>query len=208
MTPFQPITINGNTLDAGRGTALSFGDFADDAKGTNYIVVQTSKEALEDADYKVLDSHGVELTDLVSDQTYLCRFKGTDLDTLRQLDFVSFVDTYKDAFVIHASLKQQAPTHQPLDAQGQQAGVSNSVETVKVDIVLHVDSTGEDENVKQEIVSRTGVEPSTITIINKNLRATLPYASLVKVAKIDLVQAILPAHAVTLMIDRHSSSGE
>jgi hypothetical protein len=145
---------------------------------------------------------------MVSDQSYLCRFKGTDLDVLRQLDSVSFVDTYKDASVIHASLKEQASSPKPLDTQDQEAGVLNGVETVKVDIVLYVDSTGEEENVKQEITRLAEVDPSTVTIINKNLRATLPYASLVKVAKIDLVQAILPAHAVTLMIDRHSSSGE
>lgn len=201
MDPTHPITINGNILKAGERNTLSFGPPANDAEETDYIVVQTSKEVLEDDDYSAFDSHGVELLELVSDQTYLCRYKGTDLNQLRELDFVSFVDTYKDSFVIAASLKQQSARQQPLVIQDGAVDIPKGQEMTDVDVILHAKSAGEEENVKGDIVRLTGVDPSTVTIIDERLRVKLPQASLAEVAKIDLVQGILPVHSVKLMND-------
>lgn len=138
---------------------------------------------------------------MVSDQTFLCRFKGTDLDRLRQLDFISFVDTYKDSFVIDASLKEQGSRVPSLVVQGQAPELPQDEETTNVDVILHAKCAGEEEKVKRDIVQLTGVDASTVTIIDDRLRATLPRASLPNVAKIDLVQAILPVYPIGLKND-------
>jgi hypothetical protein len=61
-----------------------------------------------------------------------------------------------------------------------------------VDIVLHVNSAGEAENIEQEIVRFTGVDASTVTAMGPHLRAKLPQASLADVARLEPVQGILP----------------
>jgi hypothetical protein len=50
MYPIHPITINGNTLSAGRRTTLGFGSLASDAEETDYIDLRTSKEVPKDED--------------------------------------------------------------------------------------------------------------------------------------------------------------
>lgn len=122
MDAIQPITINGNTLTPGGSATLSFGSPAHDAKETDYIILQVTRDVLEDEEYGALRANGVELLDLVSDRTFLCRFTETDLEKLRRLDFVSFVDTYKDDFVIALSFK---PHSEPLTVQGQDPEIPN-----------------------------------------------------------------------------------
>ncbi|KAJ9096456.1 hypothetical protein QFC21_005278 [Naganishia friedmannii] len=173
-----------------------------DAAQTDYILVQTSKETLDDDNYNALDFLEFELLDMVSERTYLCRFKGKDLDQLRDLDFVTFVDTYKEDFVVAASLKEEASTPRPLlVSSGQAPDVSTGQAMVQVDVVLHSGSAADGGTIKREIARMTGVEPSTITIIDERLRAGLPYSSLMKIAQLDPVQAILPVHQVKVMHD-------
>lgn len=203
MDPIHPITINGNTLKSGERTTLGFGPLADDAEKTDYIILQTSKDVLADEEYNTLESCGVELLDLVSDQTYLCRYKETDLNKLRELDFVPFVDTYKNNFVIAASLKEDQPlTRQPFVVQKQDGAMPKEEEITEVDIVLHACCVGEEENIKGEIIGLTGVDASTVTVIDRHLRAKLPHASLADVAALDLVQGIFPVHSVKLLNDK------
>lgn len=55
----HPITINGNTLTPGGRALFSFDPLARNAEETDYIILQTNKEVLEDDDYNSLDSNGV-----------------------------------------------------------------------------------------------------------------------------------------------------
>lgn len=66
---------------------------------------------------------------------------------------------------------------------------------------MHVGSAGKAETVKQDIVRLTGVDFSTVTAAGDRLRATLPHSSFPAIAKLDLVQAIVPVEPVKLMND-------
>ena len=205
----NPITINGNTLNPSQPTTHGFGPRADDAAATDYIVLQTSSDVLQASDYAKLDELGVKLLQIVSDKTYLCSYKNTDLNAIRALPFAAYVDTYKDNFVVAPSLKAHHPKQPPLVMQtgtgafsgAPQGATDGSPSDVEVDIVLHADTAGSEEAIMSHITRLAGASSEGWITHDKRLRAKLLRFQLAELAKIDEVQAILPVHKVKLFND-------
>ncbi|RYP15321.1 hypothetical protein DL765_005777 [Monosporascus sp. GIB2] len=120
-TPMIPITINGNTLDHSTKSAA-------DASKTNYILVQF-RARLSPSQMQELANAGLKHLDYVSKNTYLCHHEDADLDKIRQMDPVVYVEIYRPEFKITPSLKGAAPSL-----------------NYEVDVVFHdaVDSDSED----------------------------------------------------------------
>ena len=83
------ITINGVSLDpVAHAQALGLaGLTSPDASTSDYILIQTSAP-LTPAQSDQLAGMGVDIHEYVSDHTYLCGYKGTDLASIRALPYV------------------------------------------------------------------------------------------------------------------------
>ncbi|OQE15116.1 hypothetical protein PENSTE_c030G04190 [Penicillium steckii] len=130
------VSINGNTVDPERQRPVlqALGLVSEDAIQSDYIVVQ-SVEPLSNEQEDQLESLGVDIQEYVSQNTYLCGFKGIDLQSIRQLPFVSWANVYLDMFVIQNSLKTQSETRELASFPA----VPQDRISQTVDVVLHKD---------------------------------------------------------------------
>src|SRR5436190_11462849 len=101
------ISINGNELDplapAPHATGLRL--LVPDAKHSNYILLQSKDGPLTDDEKSRLTGLGVIIHEYVSENTYLCGYKPTDLVSIRSLPFVHYVNVYAKEFKVAKSLK-------------------------------------------------------------------------------------------------------
>lgn len=106
QTRLIPISINGNVLDPNTPSFRGTNGFGvGDSVGSNYILVQTS-DHLSKKNKEELKEKEVEIEELVSDKTYLCRFNPDSLDKVRKLAFVEWASVYGTNFVVDPALKQ------------------------------------------------------------------------------------------------------
>jgi hypothetical protein len=91
--PLFPIKINGNMVDLGTEGATS------GSAQSNYILVQ-SWMPLTPSQLKELESMGLGLQRHVSKNTYLYHCPRTNLDEIRQLRYVAYVDIYRQGYEI------------------------------------------------------------------------------------------------------------
>ena len=87
MPSLVPISINGNTLDPAAPTVRTVGLGTGDAADSNYILIQI-KGRLTKENKDELQYLKVGIKELVSDNTYLCRYEPSELEPIRDLDFV------------------------------------------------------------------------------------------------------------------------
>lgn len=80
------------------------GHFAPDASETNYLIIQ-SFAPLDKAQREHLRELGVELQQVISGDTYFCRYNPHDLTELRSLSFLHFVNPYHPDYVVSNTLK-------------------------------------------------------------------------------------------------------
>ncbi|GFF81177.1 hypothetical protein IFM62136_10465 [Aspergillus lentulus] len=104
------ISINGNSLDpeSQRPVLQALDLESADASESDYILVQ-SVEPLSNEQEDELERLGVNIQEYASKNTYLCYFKGSDLESIRRLSYVSWANIYLDMFVIQSSLKPPPP---------------------------------------------------------------------------------------------------
>ncbi|KAH7024242.1 peptidase S8/S53 domain-containing protein [Ilyonectria destructans] len=97
------ITINGNVVhhDAQKEGGAHF---APDASETNYLIIQ-SFAPLDKAQREHLRELGIELQQVISGDTYFCRYNPHDLTELRSLSFLHFVNPYHPDYVVSHTLK-------------------------------------------------------------------------------------------------------
>src|SRR4051812_38684774 len=100
------IIINGISLDPDRqGAQLAAFDLAaPDATNSDYILVQTNAP-MTAAQRDELAGLGVVIQEYVSENTYLCGYKGTDLSGIRALPFVTWANVYLEGFKVAPSLR-------------------------------------------------------------------------------------------------------
>ena len=84
------ITINGVSLDpSADAQALNLAGLeSEDASASDYILIQTTAPLSPDQTDE-LARLGVVVQEYVSENTYLCSYKGTDLTSIRSLPFVT-----------------------------------------------------------------------------------------------------------------------
>ncbi len=100
------ITINGISLDpVTQGQALQVAGLASaDASKSDYILIQTTAPLSPDQKDQ-LTKLGIIVHEYVSDNTYLCGYKPTDLAKVRTLPFVVWAEVYLVAFKVAAGLR-------------------------------------------------------------------------------------------------------
>jgi serine protease AprX len=99
------ITINGNSFDPTAPIVIHLGLNKEDAKFIGYILLQTTGEPLRIAQKTELETKGVKIHEYVSEDAYLCGYKESHLDTLRNLPYIKYANIYLQQFVVQPTLK-------------------------------------------------------------------------------------------------------
>ena len=163
--PLSCITINGITLDQSTKPAT-------DAFNTNYILVQ-SKARLSPSQRRELADIGLVLHDYVSKNTYLYGYQGVDLDRIRQMEPVAYVDVYRLEFKIPPSLGKAVPDSPH-----------------KVDVVFHEDVDTGSTKLRDLIALKSRLSAGHIEFFPHKARLTIQAGYLNDVASIDEVRRI------------------
>lgn len=160
-----------------------------DASGSNYILIQTSGDPLDNTQKKKLKDLGVQIQEFVGDETgnqlYLCGYKPEPLDVIRDLDFVEYANVYVNDFVVPAG------TVSPSGRQTADAD-TNQQDGIDVDILLHHDVEGVPLGVISQIATAANVESNAITVDRGILRLKVDPNNLDSIAAIDEVRVIHP----------------
>ncbi|EGD93146.1 subtilisin-like protease [Trichophyton tonsurans CBS 112818] len=190
------ISINGNVLNPeNQGPVLrAFGLESEDASKSNYILIQT-KELLEDEQEDELERLGVDIQEYVSQKTYLCCYKPSDLAAIRSLPFVAWANVYMDMFVVQSSMKSAST---PNAVAGFAKAVPKSSRRRMVDVVLHHDVDPTSQEIQEALCMATRADTSSMNIGAKKVRMMVQDQHLDEVAAIDGVRSIHEVHAAVL----------
>jgi serine protease AprX len=191
------ITINGISFDPAAPTPASTMAESIDVSRSNYILIQT-KGPLADDDKSKLASLGVEIQEYVSENTYLCGYKPSDLGAVRALPFVSWAGTYLKGFKVGPSLRPPVSTATMNAIVPEAAAPSVSTTPRQVDIVLHDDVNPDTTEIKAKIAAAAHVSPDTLTVSRKKIRLNVQERFLNNVAAIDEVRHLEEVPGVKL----------
>ncbi|KAJ0141736.1 Glutathione reductase [Fusarium oxysporum f. sp. albedinis] len=171
------ITINGNVVhhDAQREGGVYF---APDASHTDYLILQ-SFSPLDDSQRERLSALGVGVQQVISGNTYFCKYDPHELQELRSLPFLNFVNPYHPDYVVEDALK--AGGCRPPDE-----------ERHEVYITPHDDCASPEDlrALAQSIADRLNVDVSDFVPQTGYLRGWLKPEDLAVVAKFDKVRFI------------------
>ncbi|KAL5348008.1 hypothetical protein ACLOAV_007420 [Pseudogymnoascus australis] len=184
MAPLAPISINGNTLDPDNPAVRAAGLVTGDAADSNYVLIQT-KGAVTKDNKDELQSLKVGIKELVSDSTYLCRYEPTDLEPIRNLDFVKWANVYPTHFVVSSRLKPDRATVTPSNM------TVLSTHPHKVDVIFHAEHKKDATTLIEQVAQAAHVNPSGLSGRKDKVRLVVQERYLEDVAKIDEVQSIL-----------------
>ena len=158
-----------------------------DSTDSNYILVQM-RGPLTAEQQEQLAAAGAEVLEYVPEDTYLCRYRPSDLGPIRALPFVAWANVYMKELKVKAGLYARRPgataalmTLGPLDH-------IEGTDPVTVDVVLQ---QGEDpEGLRNEIATAAAVDPASIDLGTRKLRLTTQRRHLPAVAAIDAVRHV------------------
>lgn len=169
------------------GKSVSKSSLEKDASGSNYILIQTTGDPLDNAQKQKLKDLGVKIQEFVGDeegsQLYLCGYKQDSLDTIRDLDFVDYANVYVNDFVVPANT---------VPPPGSQAAETTQQDAVDVDVLLHHDVKVPASELIRQIANAAKVETSAITVEQGTLRLKVDPNNLDSIAAIDEVRVIHP----------------
>jgi serine protease AprX len=184
------ITINGVSLDpTAEVHELDFaGLTSPDASSSDYILVQTTAPLTPDQKDE-LAGLSVEVHEYVSENTYLCVYKDTDLSGLRALPYVTWANTYMRGFKVAPALRSQSPDAARLIVP---TGVTNahSNKPHKVDIVFHGDADLSAGELRTAVATAARVDPETLPASGNKVRLTVQERYLDDLADLDAVRVI------------------
>ncbi|KAH7345793.1 peptidase S8 and S53 [Pyrenochaeta sp. MPI-SDFR-AT-0127] len=189
------ITINGNSFDPSAAIVLALGRNKENAKFTNYILLQTTGEPLRRGQKLELEKKGVKIHEYVSEDTYLCGYKPQDLETLRDLPYIKYANIYLHEFVVQPSLKAAA------DPSGNAMGLPATERTRitrDVDIVFQ-DDIKISRNLLDQVAHTAHADPDCLTSASrKNFRLVVQEQYLDDLAALDAVKYIQEVHPLKL----------
>jgi serine protease AprX len=184
------ITINGVSLDpiAGAQALNLAGLRSEDAEASDYILIQTTAPLSPDQTEE-LAQLGVVVQEYVSENTYLCSYKGTDLTSIRSLPFVAWANVYLRGFKVAPNLKpaQMSPAARVLPTP---VGLSLSRTPRTVDIVFHEDADTGSEALRTAVSAAARVDKDTLPMGRRKVRLTVQEKYLDDLAAIDAVRVI------------------
>jgi serine protease AprX len=192
------ITINGVSVDPiihAEGLRLA-GFTSSDASTSDYILIQT-RAPLTTEQKADLATLGVVVHEYVSENTYLCGYKATDLAAIRARPYVSWADVYLRGFKV-------APNLRPATAEAaarilpEAATASHSNTPRTVDVVFHEDVDTGSDAVKTAVAAAARVDKDVLPMGRKKVRLTVQEKYLDDLAAIDAVRVIQEVPKVKL----------
>jgi serine protease AprX len=187
------ITINGVTVDPlVQGPALAAANLRSaDATDSDYILIQTAQPLSKDMK-RELNNMGVVILEYVPDDTYLCNYKGTDLDQIRSLANVVWANIYMQGFKISPSLTTRsvaapAGIRNLLDIAAAPARTLSTTFKV-VDVVFH--SNVDPRSIQDKLSAAAHLNASDLRIMPHKIRLNVQIKHLNELASIDEVRHI------------------
>jgi serine protease AprX len=184
------ITINGVSLDPTSTAAVAAKVASTDASQSDYILLQTAGP-LTETQQADLTKTGALIHEYVSENTYLCGYKPTDLSPVRKLPFVTWASTYLRGFKVRPSLRSSVPNARA-NIVAAAAPPSTSRTPVHVDIVFHDDVASDSPALAQKIAAAARLSPDDLNMGRKKVRLTVQERYLDDLAAIDEVRDIEP----------------
>ena len=192
------ITINGVSLDpVADNHAFELAGLASpDASGSDYILIQTMAPLTPDQKDE-LASMGVVIHEYVSDNTYQCGYKGSDLSGIRGLPYVVWANVYLQGFKVAPSLRPAAgnATAHILPLAG---AVLHSNMPHTVDIVFHEDVDTGSDALRTAVANAARLDKDTLPSDRLKMRVTVQEKYLDDIAAIDAVRVIREVPTVKL----------
>jgi hypothetical protein len=178
------IRVNGHIVEA-RSQSPGGKHFVDDAANSNYILIQYTHSLTQD-EVSELFELGVDCLERVGVESFRCRYLGTDLDVLRELDYVTYANVYHPELAVHASLASNTPR-----APQNQSFHPESSEDVL--IALHSSTDEVASSVRQQLVVILGIDNDVIIGQLSFLQTKAPVSRLPRIAQLDEVSQIIRA---------------
>jgi subtilisin family serine protease len=192
------ITINGISIDPiTQSHALTMAGLASvDASKSNYILIQT-KAPLTAEQKKQLSDMGVVIHQYVSENTYECGFKPSDLEAIRRLPFVAWANVYLHGFKVAPNLRGKAgdPSAHILPMA---VAAPHSKELHTVDIVFHEDVDPKSEPIREQVAQAARLDKDSLVSSRGKIRATVQERYLDDLAALDEVRVIQEVPTVKL----------
>jgi serine protease AprX len=186
------ITINGVSVDPDTQAPQlrSVGLHAADATGSNYIVVQTLGPLGNDQRAQ-LEAVGVVIHEYAPENAYICGFKGTDLDAIRAMTFVTWANIYLTGFKIPPGLRS-APSVSTAEIVPTRGGAGPNRKPRQIDLVFHDDVSPRMRGLKARVAAAAGLNTANITIERNKIRITVEEGKLDNLAALDEIHHIEP----------------
>jgi len=192
------ITINGVSFDPiADAQALSLAGLESaDAEASDYILIQTTAPLSPDQTDE-LAQLGVVVQEYVSENTYLCSYKGTDLTSIRSLPFVTWANVYLQGFKVAPNLKPAGMTPSARVLPTPSAS-SHSRTPRTVDVIFHGDVDPESDALRTAVSDAARVDKDTLPMGRRKVRLTVQEKFLDDLAAIDAVRVIQEVPEVKL----------
>lgn len=169
----QPTEVNGRIVDPHQFYAF-------DALHTDHIIVSTYG-VLSDKQRTTLGDLKTEFLEDLGNENILCRYKPTDLEPLRKLEFVRQVDVYRNKYKIPAQL---------LAWTAKLEGTPEfATKQFEFDVFVHAEVTNL-AALADSIASKTGLSRTLMTVSSDQIRLTAPCKALEDIAADDRVRII------------------
>jgi len=192
------ITINGVSLDPiAEAQALNLAGLElADAEASDYVLIQTTAPLSPDQTDE-LARLSVVVQEYVSENTYLCGYKGTDLTSIRSLPFVTWANVYLRGFKVAPNLRPagMTPAAHILPTP---AASSHSRTPHTVDIVFHEDADTGSDALRTAVSAAARVDKDTLPMGRRKVRLTVQEKYLDDLAAIDAVRVIQEVPEVKL----------
>ncbi|KAF2227695.1 hypothetical protein BDZ85DRAFT_277574 [Elsinoe ampelina] len=167
-------------------------DLAPDARGTRYILIRSYAE-LSDEECNRIESLGV--ADLVEedDNIYVGIYEQNDLDELRRLDFLAYVDVNQRFFKISAGLRYSARTRRVVADGTSSDSTSPAPEASHINVAIGffrrpVWGPGQ---VYDQLIAAGIIPPETIRPTGDIIHAVVALRHLSRLTRCDSIQCVL-----------------
>ena len=135
-----------------------------------------SRARLSPSDRQELHDIGVNHLDYVSKNTYLCQYQDGDLEKIRRLEPIVYVDIYRTEFKINPRLRELKEAEPDQD--------------YKVDVIFHEGAGPDSPDVQSDIAKKSDCSLEEIEFLANKARLTTKGLFLDDVASIDVVRCI------------------
>jgi len=181
------ITINGVSLDPTSSAPAMAGITSADASQSDYVLVQTAAPLTPDQRAE-LSRLGVVIHEYVSENTYLCGYKPTDLSAIRRLPYVVWANVYLRGFKIPPTLRPQAGAAAAAHIVALDQSPSTSRKLRRVDVVLHDDVDPNSDALKTKLAAAARLNPADLKMSRHKVRLQLQERYLDDLSAIDEVR--------------------